>query len=283
MAVTLAVRVEDGLRLAGCLLAAGRWPEREQATRPNKPHRVAEGARRALAAGRDHPAVRAAEALAGEPGPNGGAALLGAAAGGAWPEALAASLDDFRAAAQPAAYWNSTEADWAAAEGELRAVLARGDLAGFLSSLTGRSQAQLVVYPNLLYPGRDTAVTTGKGGTYWLSQPPPAAWGTSPPWRYDERPDEVLATAAEALARALIEGERPELSDEAGVLGLAAAVLFLREAEGEAAGDQFMLMEQRTRRLPHLPGVVRALSSAKGLADSEALRAGLQAARGEKP
>jgi hypothetical protein len=56
-------------------------------------------------------------------------------------------------------------------------------------------------------------------------------------------------------------------------------VLFLREAEGPAAGDQFMLMEQRARRLPQLPAVVAALAHAGAVADSEAMQAALAGER----
>jgi hypothetical protein len=105
--------------------------------------------------------------------------------------------------------------------------------------------------------------------------PPPPAWGASPPWRYGERPDEVLARAAEALARGMIHWALP--GPQAGVFGLAAAVLFLREVEGAEAADQFMLMEGRTRRVPGLPGVVRALREAEGLAGKERLKAYEQA------
>jgi len=38
-------------------------------------------------------------------------------------------------------------------------------------------------------------------------------------------------------------------------------VLFLRQAEGEAAGDQFMVMEKKTRGLKNLPTVVMTLES----------------------
>jgi hypothetical protein len=93
--------------------------------------------------------------------------------------------------------------------------------------------------------------------------PPPKAWGTSPPWRYAERPDEVLAALAEAFARLWFETELPAedaaLRPAAELFALAVAVLFLRLAEGPAAGDQFMVMEKRTRKLPRLPQVVAAL------------------------
>jgi hypothetical protein len=273
MTVSLEVRVDDRLRLAGSLLAAGAWPEQEQTVRPYKPHRVAEGARRLLAEWCEHPAVVAAGALAGQPGQGDGAPLFAAALAEAWP----AGLDEFTAGAQPAEYWSLTQAHWQAAKEELGKVLARADLAHFLSALFGRPQGRLVVAPNLLFPGQAAPTVAGPDGSLWLCLPPPSAWGASPPWRYDERPDEVLGVAAEALARALIEAglvdERVAqvLRLHAGVVGLAAAVLFLREAEGEAAGDQFMLMEQRGRRLPKLPEVVEALAESAGLAKLERL------------
>jgi len=45
-------------------------------------------------------------------------------------------------------------------------------------------------------------------------------------------------------------------------------VLFLRQAEGDAAGDQFMVMEKKTRGLKNLPAVVAALETV--LADRRA-------------
>jgi hypothetical protein len=98
-----------------------------------------------------------------------------------------------------------------------------------------------------------------------LYAPPPKAWGASTPWRYSERPDEVQAAFTEAFARCVFEHELPPaqaaLKAQAGTFALAAAVLFLRQAEGDAAGDQFMVMEKRTRNLPRLPIAVNALES----------------------
>lgn len=271
--MVIEVVLHDGLRLAGSLLAAGVWPEREQAARPYKPHRAAQSARRRLAAWRHHPAVLAAQVLAGAPG--GAEALFAAALAGAWPAELDACVDDFVNDAQPAADWAQEAADWQAAEAELRAVLARADLAQFLAALLPAALPRLAVFPNLLYPGRQVLAVRGRAGAVWLCQPPPAAWGASPPWRYDERPDEVLGAMAEILARALIQqalpAEHTALSPYAPVLGLAAAVLFLRQAEGPAAGDQLMLMEQRARGLPSLPAVVAALADQPRLAASEAM------------
>jgi hypothetical protein len=79
----------------------------------------------------------------------------------------------------------------------------------------------------------------------------------------------VLAAVAEALAGALFARALPPdqagLLPHAGTLGLAAAVLCLRQTEGPAAGDQFMVMETRTRRLPALPRWVAGLEGVAGL------------------
>lgn len=263
-----AVRVgrHAGVRLAGLLLAASGWPEAEQARKAYKPHRVAEGARRAFGAWRAHPAVQAAEAVA--LGPGGVGQLLALAAAGNWAVAAGGALDDFVQRAEPEAYWAATAGDWQAAETELGAVLARADLGAFLAALVGGPLPTLTVLPTLLYPGRERVVAETPDGLV-LSQPPPPAWGTSPPWRYHERPDEVLAATAEALATALLAraGDYPALQAQAAPVGLAAAVLFVRAAEGPEAADQFMLMEKRTRQLPHLPALVAALDGRRGLAE----------------
>ena len=62
---TIEVRIDDSLRLAGALLAAGEWPDLEQKAKPYKPHRVAEAARKYFAPQSKHPAVRGSHALAG--------------------------------------------------------------------------------------------------------------------------------------------------------------------------------------------------------------------------
>jgi hypothetical protein len=250
--VQVQVRLDERLRLAGCLLAAGDWPDREHSLKPYRPHRLAESARRALAPQRAHPAVDAARGL--EP-----ARLFAHALADDWPEPLGVQVANFAANAEVASFCAQSEAEWQAARADLAAVLARGDLAAFLAGLFGDLDEALVVHPNLLYPGKQP-VPLRAGGQIVLSQPPPSAWGASPPWRYGERPDEVLGAVAEGLARPLFERAR---SPEPAVLALASAVLFLRQAEGPDAADQFMLMEKRARKLPQLPAVVEALQAGK--------------------
>ena len=242
------VLVDKRLRLMGCLLAAGDWPEREQAQKAYRPHRLAETARRVLAPRREHAAAQAARALDPQQ-------LFGHALGGDWPEGLAERVDDFAATAEVEQFCAETDADWQAARADLESVLARADLTGFLAGLLGGLEQTLVVHPNLLFPGRQPLAVRAADQIV-LSQPPPLAWGTSVPWRYNERPDEVLGAVGEGLARPLFEQAGV---DEPAVLALAAAVLFLRQVEGAQAADQFMLMEGRARKLPQLPALVASL------------------------
>jgi hypothetical protein len=247
-------RVDERLRLAGCLLAASDWPEREQSLKPYRPHRVAEGARRALSTQRPHAAVEAARGF--EP-----ARLLAHALAGDWPGGMATAVSDFASTLEVQHFCAESQAEWQAARADLETVLARGDLAGFLAGLFDGVDQVLVVHPNLLYPGQQ-ALAVRAGDQIVLSLPPPAAWGASPPWRYNERPDEVLGAVAEGLARPLFEQAQ---TDEPNTLALAAAVLFLRQVEGADAADQFMLMEQRARKLPQLPTLVEKLARRKTL------------------
>lgn len=261
MTASLTARLDDRLRLAGLVLAAGEWPEREQALKAYKPHRAAEAARRRFGSLRAHPAVVAAQALAGAPEGEGVERLYQHALAWQWPADLAAHLPGFVAVAQPQAYLAETQAEWESALGDTNAVIqrlaARASLPDLLQALFGLSPPNLVFCPNLLYPGRRALALWGTGELV-VALPPPPAWGTSPPWRYSERPDEVAAALAEAFARPLAAQALPPA--QAASVALAAAVLFVREAEDPAAGDQFMLMERKARGLPRLPALVEALA-----------------------
>src|SRR5574341_621600 len=156
---------------------------------------------------------------------------------------------------------------------EIQPVHSKGDQSWvFIGGTNVKAETpQLVFVPNLLFPGQ-RSVAAGSASEVVVCLPPPLAWGTSPPWRYNERPDEVLAKLSEAFARFLFEDGLPAahaaLQPRAEVFALASAVLFLRQAEGEAAGDQFMVMEKKTRGLKSLPAVVAALETV--LADRRA-------------
>lgn len=255
----LLVRTDDRLRLAGCLLAASDWPKHEQRLRAYKAHRVAEAAHRAFGPLRDHPAVTACRRLASDG--EGLSTLFAHALKGDWPGDLANVVHAFADEAKLTDFYAEHAADFEQAEADARTVLSRADLQQFLNDLLGGEERAHVFAPNLLYPGRqpvafDTAVEIV------VTAPPPIAWGSSPPWRYSERPDESLAVIAEAFARqrfsAILPADRASQSE---ILGLAAAVLFLREAEGPDAGDQLLVMQKKTRGLRQLPAVVAGLET----------------------
>jgi hypothetical protein len=253
--MTIEVCLDDRLRLAGALLAAGEWPQTEQKLKPYKPHRVAESARKYFAPARTHPAVLAAQALVGQG--EGLGSLFTHLLVGDGPEGVAPELPDFVTATEPDKFWAETEADWQAAMNEGREVLGRADLEQFLSDLFGPLPLSLALMLNLLFPGQQ-CLALEAGGRLIILAPPPLAWGASPPWRYNERPDEVLAMVSQTAARHFVE---PHLPGDAEALSLAAAVLFLRQAEGQAAGDQFMVIQKKTQGWKGLPGVVSALEA----------------------
>jgi hypothetical protein len=254
---TVEVRVDDNLRLAGALLAAGSWPDHEQSIKPYKPHRTAEHAHKYFAAHKGHAAVQGAAALAGQ----GLGQLFRHALNGDWPASI--PVDDFKSAAQPENFWNDSQADWQEAEFDARLALTHGSLGQFLDDLLGPQSRRLVMFPNLLFPGL-VAVAVASTSEIVAVVPPPKAWGTSPPWRYKERRDEVLAQVSETFAQFIFETGLPAahaaLKARAPAFGAAAAVLFVREAEGQAAGDQYMVMEKKAHGLPRLPAVVDALA-----------------------
>jgi len=256
MSSTIQVRNDERLRLAGALLAAGEWPEYEQTVKAYKAHRVADAAHKYFAPHREHPAVAGAQALAGKG--EGLGTLYGHALNATWPASIPA--EDFQSAAKAADFWAETQAEWQAAETEAKEVVTRADLGQFLDDLFGLQTRQLIFVPNLLFPGRQSVATSSPGEVV-VALHPPIAWGTSHPWKYNERPDEVMAKLSEAFARFLFEeAASAALQPHAEAFALAAATLFLRQSEGEAAGDQFMVMEKKTRGLKNLPAVVVALA-----------------------
>src|SRR5262245_38633732 len=99
------VTVDKRLQLVGCLLAASDWPAREQAQKAYRPHRLAETARRVLAAQREHAAAQAAGALDPE-------LLFRYALTGDWPEGLAQVVGDFAATAEVEQFCAEGDADW---------------------------------------------------------------------------------------------------------------------------------------------------------------------------
>lgn len=268
--MSLTVRIDDRFRLVGALLAAGDWPEYEQSQKPYKPHRVAEAAHRHFAPHAIRSAVKALRNLAGHG--EGLPRMFTHALNENWPGDFAERAQRFIQAADPQAFYDAYAADWAQAEADARQVLERVELRQFLIDLIGPAAEQraLVFVPNLLYPGRDPVAVSSPSEVV-VTAPPPLAWGTSPPWRYSERPDEALAIISEAFARFLLEDALPlEWRTRTEELGLAAAVLFLRQAEGPDAGDQLMVMQKRTRGLNQLPATVAALEAI--LADRRAGR-----------
>lgn len=245
------IDVHTDLRVlrAGALLAAGGWPVREQRERAYQPHRVALAAQRYFAAHANAPEVFAADAAA--------AVDLNAY----WHDALTGEPAELPGLE---GFIDEHRADLAAAETGLAAVLETRDLTVLLMQLFARP-VLLAATPNLLFPGRQV-IGVATAVDVVAVVPPPIAWGSSTPWRYDERPDETLAAVAQAFGSALVaDGSleqvgAPITPEDRGAVPAAVAVLALRDFEGQAAADQYQVLARRTLGLTGLPGVVAALS-----------------------
>lgn len=244
------IDVHTDLRVlrAGALLAASSWPAREQRERAYQPHRVALAAQRAFAGEMGRPEVVAADAAA--------AVDLQAF----WHDVLSGEPAELPGLGD---FIDQHRADLAAAETALEAVLAERDLTFLLMQLFARPML-LAATPNLLYPGR-TAIGVATAVDVVAVVPPPIAWGSSTPWRYDERPDETLAAVAQAFGSALVADGAlatvgaPIAAADVGAVPAAVAVLALHEYEGQAAAAQYQVLAKRTLGLTGLPAVVGAL------------------------
>src|SRR3972149_9407314 len=129
MSSAIEVRLDDRLRGAGAVLAAGEWPDREQAVKAYKPHRVAEHAHRYFAPHSSHPAIGGALAMAGDG--TGLGTLFTHALNGSWPGELGLHVTSFRSAANLETFWAETQAGWGQARAGTREVRTRADPAPF--------------------------------------------------------------------------------------------------------------------------------------------------------
>ncbi len=291
------VQIDNRIRLLSSLLALTTWPDQEQAYYPHGVHAHARNLRQALAEAENHPAVLIMqEALEsaltlGEifsyarclswPGLRLRSHDAPAWAPANWP----AHIRDFAHAHRLTEVWDRDKAAWQSAETAARAAMARaGDLAALLARFFGPPGSPILFVPNLGYPSTQT-LAFRDGGTVVCVCPPPVAWGTNPPWPYDDNPADPAREMAAACARLLLielldaapeesdalrraglpvpntfRARHPGWQDQLAVLLVGAiTTLYLRETFGQAEADAYILMTHRAHGFEVLPGAVEAL------------------------
>ena len=223
------VRIDDRARLMGALLAATRAPDLAQARAKHGTHAHARATRRRVQPLVHHPAALAADALlergmtpkslfalafALDP-----ATLRPAVPFAGLPPALSDGLPDFALRAELADWWDVEAEAWERSTAEAQRAFVGVVLAPFLEGFFGPTAAQLTFMPNIGYPADETLALAANGGLIAVS-PPPAAWGESPPWPFDEDLAHVQGAAIAAYSRLRLADALREAPGERAAAGL---------------------------------------------------------------
>jgi hypothetical protein len=281
--MSITVEIDNRVRLLSALLSLTTWPEQEQGFKPHGIHAHAKSTRQYLAEAEYHPAVigmqealESGESLSdvfryscalnwpglrlrGRDGPQW--------ASPDWP----AHIRDFAHSMRIDELWHRDRTAWTSAVEEAQRALEPGDPVTFLSRFFGPLDVQLIFVPNLCYP---TSETLGfrDGKRLVAICPPPIAWGTNPPWPYDDNPGDTprdaIGTYTRVLLRELL-AANPEETDVARKTKLpvpntfrarypdwidqfqhlfvsGVTVLYLQATFGSVESDAYLLMTNKT-------------------------------------
>lgn len=248
------VVIDDRLRLITAVLAAGSWPEIEQAQLTHAVHPHAKQTRQFVAAYKTQPAVIWMDQVIerGEPLDE----VFTAVSQNVQQEAF----DEFQTTTHLTAFWQEHAADWNEAKNDLTAIFTDSYLADFLNQISDDPITQTIrIMPNLVYPAL-TAVLVSGFDTLTLIQPPPKAVGESAPWPYGEDPGWVQANVCRRLVQfALADTLETLTEDQQALLTHAAVTIYLETAVDEGEAMAYMVRSKKQHNLPTLPLVVESL------------------------
>lgn len=290
----IGVQVDDRIRLLSAVLALTTWPDQEQALRPHGVHAHARATRTALAEAEHHLAVQTMQemlesTLTME-------AIFSYAAYIEWPslkvddppehipDQWPGQLRDFLWTYKVLDLWQRDEGAWESAQTAARSALTQAEPRAMLARLFGGLNAQLYFQPNLSYPTAETICFRDENRLICIS-PPPVAWGTNPPWPYDDNPADTAREAFSAYVRLLLrehldehpaetEAARrtrlpvpntflaryPDWFDQLAVLFVSGATaLYMRQTFGKAEADAYTMMIQKASGFHAMPTVVDLL------------------------
>ncbi len=292
----ITVEIDNRIRLLSAVLALTTWPDQEQAIKPRGVHAHARATRSNLSEAEHHSAVQTMQNLLESTLTL--EAIFSYAAYLEWPsltvddppEHIPAEwpdqLRDFLWTHKVLELWQRDETAWNSAQRAARAALEQADPRPTLNRLFGPLQSELVFQPNLCYPTGDTLSFRDEGRLICIS-PPPIAWGTNPPWPYDDNPADTAREAFSAYARLLL-GEHldahpaeteaarrtrlpvpnsflaryPDWFDQFAVLVVSGATaIYLNQTFGKVEADAYTMMVHKANGFQALPSVVEVLES----------------------
>ena len=250
----LEIVIDDRLRLVTAVLAAGKWPDLEQAQLTHAVHPYAKQTRQFVTDYAGHPAVIWVNQVIerGEP--------LDDVFTAVFQSVQQEAFDDFLTTAKLASFWQEHAAYWDEAQNDLTTIFQDSQLPAFLNKISDNPIKQTIrIMPNLVYPAL-TSVLVSDFETLTLIQPPPKAVGESPPWPYGEDPGWVQANVCRRLVQfALADTLETLPPDKQALLTHAAATIYLETAVDEGEAMAYMVRSKKQHDLPGLPVVVAAL------------------------
>jgi len=290
----VSVLLDDRVRLLSAALAATDLPERAQAQHPHGVHPHARALQQHLAPLRDHAAVQMLQALLDDGVPLDALFTLVLSCELSdldvvslpdWcPPGLPLALRDLLTRADLPARWRAEDAAWNASLSQARRVLESACFEPFLQACFGEVREQFVFMPNILFPTHQE-IGARIGSVLVAIVPPRLAWGTNPPWPFDEDPAYVLRAALAQYVRLLLE---PLLDDGAEQVTAAAqaalpvsaefaarypvwadqftrlftaglVAIYLEDHVNPAEARAYVLMERKVSGIDLLPAVVSVL------------------------
>jgi hypothetical protein len=288
------VRIDDRARLLSAILAATSWPDDEQTRKPHGVHAHARGTRRVVSGFAHHPAVHAMQTLLDKWAPL--EAVYTYVMRLSWPGLETdeiprwvppkwnEQLKHFYEVTNLAEWWAEEEDRWSGAKTAAETALDGADFYAFLEVFIGPIAETLMFIPNICYP-TDTEIGVRRGTELCCLAPPRIAWGSNPPWPFDEDPAHVLRAAlsqygrllllaylrqhADALAplawqklpiTAQFAAKYPTFNEQFAALFVVGAVgLFLERTISKQEAKAYVLMRTKAEGVTILPGMVSVL------------------------
>jgi hypothetical protein len=285
------VKLDDRVLLMSAALAATRYPEQEQVSKPHGTHAHARATRKRLAQWAEHDAVKSLQSLLDQKAPL--EALFSLALtlrlpGGTlekpprWmPPGWDAQLADFYAAAELPQWWASEGAHWQKALADSQQMFSNIRYKSFFQPYIGEIRERLIFIPNVSYP-TDYEIGLRLASEIVCIIPPRVAWGDNPPWPFSEDPAHLYRASLVAFGRQLMtaylraNAERigslddnplpvtdkykalyPTWYEQFTNLFVAGAVaIFLEDHVSQAEANAYVLMERKYKGLEILPGVI---------------------------
>lgn len=288
------IRVDDRVRLMSAVLAATKWPEREQQVQRHRPHVHARNTTKRVERQKHHPAIEAAQVLLDKGAPP--EALYTYSLKLTWPDMedpyaprwvppkWNEQLKNYYQVAELEQWWKEEEEQWQKGREEAEKLISKVNFYSFLQPFVGEVVEQLVFAPNISYPsGRSVGVRVG--GELISITPPRIAWGDNAPWPFDEDAGHLYTHALGDYARLLMlsylrqnadrvagaaqkplpvndefKEKYPTWGDQFTELFVIGAVaLFLEQAVNPQEAKAYILMQDKAKGLKMIPGLVSVL------------------------